>query len=204
MTQLDYDDFLQNPFLIEFFKESNLKEILRIENIQLNEIENIAFEFFTELWLDNAEGEQLDVLGIHLDWDRNGRTDEQYRSQLKAKAKINVSSGEPEAIISIIRDLFGALDVKYIPNYPAGFIIEQDAGIDFFIQEILALENDDQMGLENGDILEVQLEDIEATNLIYSAIPAGVEIIIRNFDELILENGDNLSLENDDNMAVIT
>lgn len=178
MVQLDYTNFNVNPHLIDFLQNSNLLDIITAEDLQLNEIEQVFFDMLTLMWLDSATGEQLDVLGIHLVIDREGRTDTDYRVVLKGKARINVSSGEPESIIGLVKDLYGASSVEYVPDYPAGFTINHNGILDFFLQGNFIFENGDNFVLENGDNFILQTEDLTAKNLIFGAIPAGVNITI--------------------------
>lgn len=119
----DYSDKNENPFLIEFLKDSNLLGNIQAMDKQLNEMETALFSMLTVLWLENAVGEQLDVLGIHLDIERDGRSDEDYRKILILKSEINTSSGTPEILIKAVKNIFGITDAVYLPSYPAKVII---------------------------------------------------------------------------------
>ena len=174
----DYSELNAHPYLIEFFNDSNLKDILEPLDKQATELEAVFHSLFSEVWIENGEGEQLDVIGIHLDIPRDGRDDTNYKKVLKVKAKINVSSGEPETIISIAKEIYGATSVEYVPDYPGKFIINHNGTLDFLLQSNAAFENNDNWELENGDLLEFQTEDLGTKNLIFSAIPAGVGITI--------------------------
>lgn len=123
----DYTIFNKNPWLIAFFKNSNLVDILESNDTQFNELEDVFYQLLLEMWLDTAIGEQLDVLGIHIGIDRDGRTDSEYRAVLISQININVSSGEPEALIDAVRILFNTSNVLYKPEYPAKVIIWTDA-----------------------------------------------------------------------------
>lgn len=115
----DYKDFNKNPWLIEFFKEHNILGVLEAGDNQFNELETVFYDMFTKLWIDYAEGEQLDVLGVHVGVDRNGLSDADYRLLIEAKIQINVSSGQPERVISAVRFIYDTNDIEYVPNYPA-------------------------------------------------------------------------------------
>lgn len=179
VTQItNYSELNTNPFLIEFFKDSNMTGILEACDQQFNDLEASMFSFFSEMWIADAVGAQLDVLGEHLQLSRNGRSDVDYKSLLLVKAQVNVKSGEPETIIKIARELYGATSVLYTPDYPGKFTLTHNGTLDFFIQDDAAWENDDGWELENGDDLEFQTEDTAAKEFIFNAIPSGVGIEI--------------------------
>lgn len=179
----DYASLNVRPYLIYFFSNSNFKSLLESFDPQHNDVEQTGFDINNDLWLATATGTQLDVLGEHLSFKRNGRDDTTYRSLLTAKAKINTSSGEPENVISIARDIYGATVVNYIPNYPAGFILEHNGALSFFITENIITNTGEDIIFDVGgvdELWEVNLDDVEAQDLIFSAIPAGVDIQIVN------------------------
>jgi len=161
----DYKNFNKNPWLIEFFKERNIIGILEAGDNQYNELEQVFFDMFTKLWIDNAEGEQLDVLGIHVGVDRNGLSDNDYRLLIEAKIQINVSSGQPERAISAVRFIYDTEDIEYAPNYPAKVRIY---------------------------VLNQEYTDAEAY-LILQIIPSGVGLILS--EELTTEAHEDLTTE---------
>lgn len=115
----NYSQFNRPPWLIEFFKGSNIVGILESADNQFNELESAIYDMFTKVWLENAEGEQLDILGIHVGISRNGRNDTDYKAVIQMKIEINVSSGQPERLIQAVRLLYGKDEIEYVPNYPA-------------------------------------------------------------------------------------
>lgn len=174
----DYSALNTNPYWIEFLSDSNAKGFLEAFDTQFNDLEASAHSMFLEVWIADAIGEQLDVLGKIVGLDRNDRTDTVYRSLLLVKAEINTGSGEPETVIKLAKELYGATSVLYTPDYPAKFTLTHNGALDFFIQSTAVFENDDEWLLENGDNLIFQTEDAEAKNLVFSSIPAGVGITI--------------------------
>ena len=125
----NYSQFNTSPWLIEYLKESNIVKILESSDPQFNDLEEALFDMLLELWIDTAVGEQLDVLGIHVGIDRDGRSDSDYRTVIRAQIEINISSGEPEALIQAVQILYSATYVEYVPEYPAKIRIYTDITI---------------------------------------------------------------------------
>ena len=100
--------------LIEQYKEkSNIIGILDSETRQYQDLEDVLFSMFLNRFVDNAEGEQLDKFGTIVDLARQGFDDDFYRILLKFKIGQNVSSGEPERIISTMLLITQATLVLY-------------------------------------------------------------------------------------------
>ena len=166
----DYSNFNKNPWLIEFLKERNILGILESADNQFNELEQVFYDMFTKLWIDYAEGEQLDVLGIHVGADRNGLSDSDYRLLIEAKVQINISSGQPERVISAVRFLYDTNDIEYSPEYPAkvgiyvvgetytvpeALLILQilPSGVGLILSEELLTETDEELLTETDEVL---------------------------------------------------
>lgn len=166
----DYSNFNKPPWLIEFFKGSNITGILEAADRQFNDLENAAFDFFSEIWLENAEGEQLDVLGDIVGINRNGRNDTDYKAVIQMKIEINVSSGQPERLIQAVRLLYGKEGIEYYPNYPAKiriYVEDQEytldeaqillaivpAGVGLILSEELTTEASEYLTTEAGEQL---------------------------------------------------
>lgn len=88
---------------------------VRIEKVissnadQWQEIEDATHAMFLNRALDNAEGLQLDNLGLIVGQSRPaGETDANYRTLLLVKIGKNVSEGDPERLISVFNLLTGA------------------------------------------------------------------------------------------------
>ncbi len=105
--------------LLEQYKNSeNLKGMIDSMNDQADDLEEALFEIRNLFYVDTAEGVQLDVIGSIYGVERDGLSDSEFRTLIKAKASL-VTSGEPESIINILKTLFGGTYVSYIPAYPA-------------------------------------------------------------------------------------
>lgn len=102
------------------------KEKPRIEFVvsslteEVQNIENMLFDLLNNRSINTAIGIQLDRLGTILGIEREGLSDEDYRARLKIKVVQNVSSGEPDRLISVYAFLINATQVQFQEHYPAG------------------------------------------------------------------------------------
>lgn len=99
-----------------------LVELLRDVGGSVQAIEDAFWQLYTERSLDDATGAQLDNLGTLVGQPRNGYGDADYRTHLRARVKANRSSGNPDAILEILRLVVPApttLDLDEL--YPAAF-----------------------------------------------------------------------------------
>lgn len=154
--------------------------ILGINDNQLQDLEDANYEILNNIWLDTAVGSQLDLLGGILALERNGRDDETYRALLYLKVDVNTGSGEPELLIKAVKQLYGATAVHYIPNYPAGVIIEQNGAIGLFLLVELEIDDGGFLILDDGLPLYLRTTDTTAEYLLDLIVPAGVELEIIN------------------------
>lgn len=189
----DYYTEIKKLILTQFVDKENYTKLIQIFLKQCDELETMYFQLLDERWLDQAIGEQLDLLGRILDIERSGREDESYRSLLNLKVSINVASGEPESVILAVKGVFDTVtSIQYIPEYPGKFSIWTDGNIGVFILENFVLENNDNFVLDNSDQFLLNKADPFATNLLTEISPAGVGLILLNnltvFDDGYLSN----------------
>lgn len=161
------DDYNVNlRLLMEQYKDKEkLKGVLEAINAQADDLETALFEIRDLFWIDTAEGVQLDTIGKIFGVAREGRNDTDYRNAIKVRASL-IASGEPEAIISALKSLFGGTFVIFIPSYPAipaGYYVITDAtvtlpelikfspaGVQPYIGIYLVLENGNNLVFESG------------------------------------------------------
>jgi hypothetical protein len=121
----DYDSVTLDLLITQYRDSDNLKGVIRALNEQAEDIEQALFEIRDEFWLFpvagspivQAVGKQLDVLGAVFGEPRNGRSDALYREAIRIASSLQYS-GEPEAIISILKTVFGASYAHYTPGWP--------------------------------------------------------------------------------------
>jgi hypothetical protein len=110
--------------LVEQYKESvNLNNLIEAVVLPIQDIENQTDELYRLRLISTAYGVQLDKIGTIIGEARFGRNDSDYRSAIITRININVSGGEPESIISAIRQIIGPFTIEYIDIFPAYFQI---------------------------------------------------------------------------------
>lgn len=103
----------------------NFAALLNAINAQNQDLENAFWQLATERTIDAGVGAQLDLIGEIVGLARESAVDDRYRLLLKAKVKVNRSSGTiPEllVILALIFDLPAAF-LSLRPEYPAGFTV---------------------------------------------------------------------------------
>lgn len=171
VRKTDYSTGL-DLLLSQYDNSTKLQGIIDASYDSADELEQALFEIRDEFWLSNAVGDQLDIIGEIFQESRDGDVDVDYRARIQAKASL-VVSGEPEAIIAVLKNLFGATFVTYIPGWPAipaSYYIISDstitvaqltkyspAGVQPYIIESLKYEDDDSpIEFQDGNYLYVR------------------------------------------------
>ena len=100
---------------------------------QFQDLDDAAWQLATECYLYNdaelggatvyyeAEGLQLDVLGVILGMRRQALTDDEYRLVLRAQVKLNRSSGTTEELLTIFHALLPT-DVVVAKTWPPAYV----------------------------------------------------------------------------------
>lgn len=82
---------------------------------QIQDLEVAAHDVLTERTIDNAVGEQLNVLGRIVGQARGGLSDADYRRHIRARIRTNRSKGTMEDLITVTRLVIGDDTVDVIP-----------------------------------------------------------------------------------------
>jgi hypothetical protein len=90
---------------------------------QIQDFENAAAAVFSGRTIDSAIGKQLDGLGALVGEARNGLDDDTYRLRIRARIKLNISSGTPDEIIDLFKLLTAAGTVPTITEYQPAFFV---------------------------------------------------------------------------------
>jgi len=92
---------------------------------QEQELEDSASDSLVSFYVDDAVGDQLDILGRVVDQDRVGLVDEEYRAAIRGKVRANKSNATLPALLAVMNALFAEAGVQTItPFYPACFEAE--------------------------------------------------------------------------------
>lgn len=111
--------------LVEQFKNSpNLSSVLTALVEQLQELDTVTMDLYTDRWLSSAIGVQLDIIGKIVGEQRQGRTDDDYRDAIKVRIGINLGNGTAEDVIEVVRSFFDDMTVQVIDYYPASFTVK--------------------------------------------------------------------------------
>ena len=106
--------------VLEQYKESpRLLFMLSETATQVQELEDALIALMDNTWINTAEGEQLNQLGLLLNVTRGGFSDAVYRTRLNAAIVRYTSSGRPEQVISAIKLLSQADQIILEELYPA-------------------------------------------------------------------------------------
>jgi hypothetical protein len=90
--------------LLEQFKgRPRLEAMIASYMTQIQDLETAFHDLLTERFISTAIGAQLDGIGQIVVLPRNGLTDEEYRTALRGKIRVNLSNGTPPELITIVR-----------------------------------------------------------------------------------------------------
>jgi hypothetical protein len=185
---------------------TRLKGLLAANLTPATEIENGAFQLRDGLWLKNATGKLLDLLGRVYNETRQGRNDTDYRRVLQVKAASAVN-GNPDEICTYLKTVYGYTAIEYInenvaPHYHAAFFIDgtasdpitidqlailAPAGVGAYPADHMALEDGTLECYEDGDLLitprassyfETLQDSVDGTSEIYQDTLSGVPSLI--------------------------
>lgn len=146
----DHETAALNMLPEQFKNSTNLRKLIAAligpelsSTWAVQELENVFWQLFYSLWLDTAEGQQLDGLGEHVGEGRLSPDDVEYLGALKLKVAINVSKGEGNRLIEIASVLAGAPYIHLTERYPAAVHIvaiemTKDANLDRLQKAALA------------------------------------------------------------------
>jgi hypothetical protein len=110
--------------LVEQFKDSpNLISLLTSFVAQLQELDTVVLELYTDRWLESAIGAQLDIIGAIVGEERQGKSDDDYRDAIKVRIGINLGNGTAEDVIEVVRSFFDDMTVQIVDYYPASFVV---------------------------------------------------------------------------------
>jgi hypothetical protein len=176
----DYTTFDIPPFLIEFFKGTDIAAWAEALDEQYDEIEQACFDVMSNIWLDLAVGAQLDVLGRHLGLQRNGLDDVTYRILLKLKSYVNRAGGTPESAIQAMIAIFNVAKPVYLPLWtiglPAAFAVSTPTQLGYGSMYDLVDQSGNTIIDQAGNTIELtQFVALAATQIAQIA-PAGVNM----------------------------
>jgi hypothetical protein len=106
--------------LIEQYRgKVHLEGLLSSFVSQIQVLEDVLFDLLLDRYLTSSSGEQLDLLGRIVGQPRDAKSDADYRLWLRARIRVNISSGTPEDLLAIF-NIVADNDVELKEWYPAG------------------------------------------------------------------------------------
>jgi hypothetical protein len=123
---LDHEGQAHGRLPQEFKNSTTLKDLISALVAEVQELETVSEDLRLGRTIDDAEGVQLDLLGVLLGQERGGSSDADYKLKLKVKVRINLGSGTPEDLLSILVAQNPGIGFTLREFYPASFTIEAD------------------------------------------------------------------------------
>lgn len=104
----------------QFFDSTNLRTVLQIYLEEVQEIEQLLYDYQRFSSIEGAFGVMLDRIGEDVGVRREGLDDEDYRKVIKVKIISNSSEGTADTVISLWKFLLDTDDVSLKEEFPAG------------------------------------------------------------------------------------
>lgn len=128
------------PKIMEQYKPGRapkLNQLLQATGAQKDTLESALLSIRDGMYLFSAVGVQLDIIGAVFNVPRLGNADATYRENIRQVAAMR-SFATPEDIIGVLKSLYGAASVSYIPEYPAGCAVLTDIDVPLNVLEMLS------------------------------------------------------------------
>jgi hypothetical protein len=125
-TPIDWSIYNKPPYFPLWLSRGETKKLVSYDDGLLADIDRHIGYLSNQYDLDAIEGVLLDLRGKLLNEKRNGNPDEIYRLFLRLRTMLNTADGTVNDIIKIIKFIFSSREVKIVPDYPAGLVIEYD------------------------------------------------------------------------------
>lgn len=109
--------------LAEFLRlKANARATISAFAAPADDVETMSEDLTSARWLENAADDQLDVIGAIVGEARNGRADDAYRIHIRARIKLNTTSGTGPEILEIFSLLKeGSETLTLREEFPATF-----------------------------------------------------------------------------------
>jgi hypothetical protein len=109
-------------FITQYKAKPRLAALLRSWLIEAQVLEDTFLEIIEARSLDTAVGAQLDTLGKIVGEFRNDRTDELYRTYIRARIRANLSFGTPDDVLEVLQ-IIGVEDAPELEENQASFTV---------------------------------------------------------------------------------
>lgn len=110
--------------LLDQFKgKPRIEAWLRSYLTQVQVFTDAVYDTIIKRLIDNAANAQLDAVGRIVGEDRKGRDDDLYRLFIRARIRINRSSGKTKDILDVLNIIAGKTPAIFAEHFPAGISI---------------------------------------------------------------------------------
>jgi len=174
----DYNAVLTKLVTGQFLESDTFLSVIDTMAQRADDLEDALYAILDQTWIENAQGAWLDEIGDMVDIARAGRDDASYRKVIRLRIAVNVGAGQIPLVIRVVKDLYSATTVNYIPDYPAGFIIEQDGELNLIISGDLVVGTGEIVETDTGDTLIWGQDNDTVNDIIEDVIPSGVRLTI--------------------------
>ncbi len=125
----DYDDVARERMLQQFKAACAplLDNLLQSFVGEVQEIEDVLFQLLLERTVDEAVGEQLDIIGAIVGIGREGRNNTDYRQAVLIQIQVNNTGGQESALAALLKNLVNPTTIDIVETFPAGLDVAIDA-----------------------------------------------------------------------------
>jgi hypothetical protein len=121
---LDHQERAVARLTQQFRDGASVPNLVRALTGGLQEIEDAVHAIRASRAIGIATGAQLDLIGRIVGQPREGRGDDVYRIWLRARVRLNRSSGTPEDLLSVFASITqGSTTIVLEEQFPAGFVL---------------------------------------------------------------------------------
>jgi len=176
--------FEEQPKIVPFL-ESYLK--------QINKTQQDTLYLLSNRGVFNATGVFLDNIGALLGESRQWRGDEDYRDRILDRILINNSEGTPKDVLTVLKEVTEATDVRLFAHYPADIHLFTN-GVDRDLNNVVPIMNDVvPAGTSDVTIIGDQPEGVFTPYEIpYGSLSGNLTTLFG--DEIITGTGDNITV----------
>lgn len=113
----DNFSIFKDRLLYQHKTAENIKKLGLVWGTNQDDLQQLFYDsIYLFLW-ENAQGSQLDILGKIIGFERNGRTDDNYKTLLKFVIRLNMSAGQIPVFLDAIEQIFDAERILYHQSY---------------------------------------------------------------------------------------
>lgn len=113
----------------QYKNKPNMEAFASAIGARAQSVEDALWLLVSERTLDTAVGAQLDDLGAKVGESREGRTDAVYRTFIRGRILVNLSSGTPDELLAIVQMIMAAMGDNAFAlreDFPATFVVVVD------------------------------------------------------------------------------